>query len=742
MENFFGLARIFGSGFFGGFVVPDFGVSRLLQPARTAVLLTLFATSYLTVLTTTSNAANLPDGRAYELVSPPDKGGSDVIQQTAKTHVSPDGNGVTFSAVGAFGDLQGTSFDTEYVSHRTGVPGTSGWSTSGINPPGASDTFPAAASSNTPSFVNAFTPDLSFAVYQSWHPLTDAPNVAEFENLYRIDGLGGGSETATLMSDSVAPPLANWSANVKLLIQPALVGASSDLRHVVFESPLALTTDAAPYQGFFCVFLGFGCATQLYENANGTVRLVGRIPNGTDTCDDSNNAPACVSAESSQAGISATARRYSQQMVSQDGRRVFFQVPAGGESGAIYMREDGVRTVQLAPNGQLWAASADGSRVFFITSDSLITDDTDAGPDLYMYDANTPARPLTLISASTFANGNAGGVFGVSADGHYVYFVCDGQLLAGEPPADLGGLYVWHDGSLAYIGTLHDAGEVKSNGPRTEFTVEGTTSTSRVSPDGQHLLFMTRNDAGFRGRGGFAGYDHAGYRELYLYSAVTGRLVCASCNPSGIAATADALTDQRKGAAVSAKTSKLSHALSDDGNQVFFSTAEALVSDDTNGRPDAYEYDAVRGTVHLISSGTDSSPSYFVDASNDGSNAFFVTRQRLVGWDVDNSYDLYDARIHGGFPEPSPAPPACVGEGCLPQGSRPPVAGLPSSATYSGAGNITPTSPGKAKPKRKCPLMTVARRVKGKTRCLRRAHKHTTHINRASRGASNQTSGR
>jgi hypothetical protein len=133
----------------------------------------------------------------------------------------------------------------------------------------------------------------------------------------------------------------------------------------------------------------------------------------------------------------------------------------------------------------------------------------------------------------------------------------------------------------------------------------------------------------------------------------------------------------------------LSHALSDDGRYVFFSTAEALVPEDTNGRFDAYEYDTTDGSVHLISSGTDTSDSYFLDASASGHDVYFVTRQQLAGWDTDNAYDLYDARVGGGFPDP-PVLVECRGEACHgPAGAAPPSE-PPFSATLSGAGNLTP----------------------------------------------------
>jgi hypothetical protein len=675
---------------------------------RIAVLGALGATLLSAVaLTGSVAAAQLPDARAYEMVSPPGKNGAEVLQQTTKTHVATDGDGVTFSALSGFGTVQGTSLDAEYLSRRTGMSGTNGWTTQGINPLGASDTLLAIVLGNNNTYVNAFTPDLSAAIYRSWRPLVDAPNVADVSNLYRISGLGGRGATAQLMTDSVTPvpPLPPL---FKLLMRPPFVGASTDLSHVVFESRIQLTNDDPPQAVF---------TTRLYENADGVVRLAGRIPVAPDTTCDDVNGPDCVAADTSQAGISATLKQYSARMVSDDGRRILFQVPAGADSGTIYMREDGVRTVQIAQNGQLWSASVDGSRIFFTTSDSLLPEDTDSNPDLYMYEPDAPASAqLTLVSASSVNAGTVETVVGASDDGRYVYFACDGQLVSGEPSADLSGLYVWHDRELAYIGKLVDLGEAMNNSPRTGYDFVSGMSGARVSPDGRNLLFMTHDDAGLRGRGGFPGYDHAGHHEVYLYSFDTRRLACASCNPGARAATVDALINVRDGAGNSEVTSKLSHALSDDGHWVFFTTAEALLPEDTNGTLDAYEYDAHSGALHLISSGTDPAPSYFIDASNDGANVFFVTRQRLLGWDVDDSYDLYDARVHGGFPEPAPPAAQCTGEACLGQGTPAPAADSIATSGVRGAGNVA----GRLRKPRRCGHGKVLRHVRGKTRCVRR----------------------
>jgi hypothetical protein len=658
-----------------------------------------------------AGASELPDGRAYELVSPPAKNGVDVIPQTTKTHVASDGNGVTFSTIGGFGLSQGTTVDAEYLSKRTSTPGTNGWSTRGINPLGAAETFPMlVAAVVVPTYVDGFTRDLSAGIYVSWRSLTDAPNVAGFVNLYRISGLGSSTASAELLSDSVAPlpPYSGISPLFKhFFLKPDYVGASSDLRHVAFESALDLTSDAPP-QPSFCVDFAFGCPTLLYENADGVVRLVGRVPEAPDTQCDDVAGPPCVAASSAQAGISPSVafRFFPQRMISANGRAIAFQVPAGADSGAIYVREDGVRTVQLAQDGQIWDMSADGSRVFFSTGENLVGDDADGARDLYMYDANASGAHLTLVSAG--AGGDLHAVFGASADGHYVYFDSDG-------------LYLWHDGSLTLIGQIGDVNDVAVNSPRTP-SFPDTATASRVSPDGRHLLFMTRNDAGFVGHGGFLGYDHADHRELYLYSAGADRLVCTSCNPTGAPATTDAATTVKEGAAIGAGTTKLSHALTDDGRRVFFTTAEALVPRDTNGVADAYEYDASTGTVHLISSGADPAGSFFIDASANGDDVFFATRERLVGWDVDDNYDLYDARIGGGFPEPvTPAP--CSGDACLGQGTPAPAAGLVASPGFRGAGNAVR----RLRRHRRCGRRAVLRRVRGKARCVKRRSHRRAH---------------
>jgi hypothetical protein len=143
----------------------------------------------------------------------------------------------------------------------------------------------------------------------------------------------------------------------------------------------------------------------------------------------------------------------------------------------------------------------------------------------------------------------------------------------------------------------------------------------------------------------------------------------------------------------------LSHALSDDGRYVFFSTAEGLVPQDVNGVMDVYEYDASSGSLHLLSTGTDPNPSWFADATPNGSDVLIGTSQRLVGQDTDESIDLYDARVDGGLAAqnpPSPPPPCTDEAGC--RTAPGPEPSLPALASSAFAGPGDPLLPGSGTP--------------------------------------------
>ena len=104
--------------------------------------------------------------------------------------------------------------------------------------------------------------------------------------------------------------------------------------------------------------------------------------------------------------------------------------------------------------------------------------------------------------------------------------------------------------------------------------------------------------------------------------------------------------------------------------------------------------DSSGGCLYLISTGQSAQPSYFGDASTDGTDVFFFTRQSLVGQDQDENYDVYDARVNGGIAAQNPAAVGAVHRRNVSHPPEaPPVFGVPSSTTITGDGNLPRVEP-------------------------------------------------
>jgi hypothetical protein len=107
------------------------------------------------------------------------------------------------------------------------------------------------------------------------------------------------------------------------------------------------------------------------------------------------------------------------------------------------------------------------------------------------------------------------------------------------------------------------------------------------------------------------------------------------------------------------------------------------------------------------------------DAS--GANVFFTTADPLVAQDTDRGLDYYDARICTASEPCAAAPPQpvspCQGEGCHGTPSGAPVFGAPASAVFSGTGNVV-----EAKPAVKAKTKAKPKKAKLKRKARRRAH--------------------
>jgi len=691
---------------------------------------------------TRADASSGPSRRAYELVSPPDKNGGDVMPFTPRTRAAPDGNAVEFDSLVPFGDALGTGVTVEQMAVR----GPNGWATHAITPNVDSGSLKLVVGTADTFYDNAFSPDFNRGVLMAARPVTDDPNVSEVVNLYRRTDLrnpGPGSYdlvTKCPLCASTTTPLAPLPGIPGMIPRflPSLAATSPDMNHVVFESAEVLTGDTPaqdPKCGTANLFLPppspLFCVRHAYEWDNGELRLAGVLPDGR---------PADISF----AGTGASYVNYTPHVVSDgsDGHsRIFFVQPtdsagrtfsdidssdvfgqlgfilaqSGLANGNVFARVDHRETVLLNRSERTVAdtfapawyldASTNGERVFFSTTQALTDDATPGVRNIYMYDLTKPDSAPDNLTLLNPPGTDSDGIWGLSDAADYVYFAAAGVLRQ------------WHDG------VLHDIGPSGSVIPEDLTDILGYGAflrQARATPDGRNLLFSTNDSSAFGGYNHGTCADNFPCHELYVYSAAANDVVCASCNPTGAPATSSAVVsggDLNGGARV---TTYVNRGITDDGSKVFFSTADSLVSQDTNGREDAYEYDVPTQTVSLVSTGKDPADSWYLDSSADGRDVFFATRQRLVGWDRDNEYDLYDARIGGGFPQPPPAPAVCSGGACQGAPTPSPQVATPASQTFHGAGNGTSKLRARRTAHKTCKRGRTRRKVHGKVRCVKK----------------------
>ena len=396
----------------------------------------------------------------------------------------------------------------------------------------------------------------------------------------------------------------------------------------------------------------------------------------------------------------------------------------------IDVPEAGAPSGAKAGEGQFQWANAETTKIFFTDEEPLVSGSTAEGgkPDLYEYDLEKPEdERLTDLTVNAAEPADVLGVAGASEDGSYVYFVAKGVLSGGQENshnakalAGEANLYLRHGRTTTFIATLNAAG-----GDQCDWTAYCL--TARVSSNGAFIAFDSIDS--------LTGYDNHPVRpeacrystevpgapcmQTFRYAAAGGahgELTCASCNPSGTPPASEFAWSviQQTANTIGGGgdlTMQATHAVSDAG-QVFFDTMEELVPTDENKTWDVYQYDGGEGSgaqLHLISSGASGLPSYFIDATPDGSNVFFVTAQSLLRADTRDDYDLYDARVGGGFAAQNEAiaRPPCEGvEGCRSPLTEPPAEFSVASATLSGPGNLVskPEQPAvkePAKPKTK-----------------------------------------
>jgi hypothetical protein len=175
--------------------------------------------------------------------------------------------------------------------------------------------------------------------------------------------------------------------------------------------------------------------------------------------------------------------------------------------------------------------------------------------------------------------------------------------------------------------------------------------------------------------------------QAYRYEVASGELDCLSCPPGGAAPSGEGVMSRTHSAGSGSSDGNLvgARAMSADGKWVFFDTADALVPADTNGRVDAYRWSEADG-ARLLSTGHSGAGSFMLDISADGSSAFFTTKEGISPQDSDGSYDVYVARVGGGFTSAELA--SCDGDECQGPAAATPRLLEPGSKSLRGRGNV------------------------------------------------------
>jgi hypothetical protein len=742
----------------------------------------------------------LPDGRRYEMVTPPFKNGSvpgaAQVLSLAST-VAEDGSRLMRTNIQCFGEapscpaLRGGLLGTFDRFERTPA----GWVATALAP--SATQF----EENTAWGANS---DTNMALFS----MATTPLGAE--DLYVREPTGAFTDVGQLTEPGKA-------ANPPGRTTP-------NFSHVLFSLALGATWSFDATKRVKGIEGGVFSLYEAAGTAKAPPHLVG-VTGGAGSTD-------LISSCATYPGAQSANEPSDGYAVSKDGSTVFFTAAglASGEclgSGAnaktpvlantLYARINGSETIEISGHASagcgttcqasipadaaFQGASTDGSKVFFTSSQQLTDQATEGtgsatgsgcagGAECNVYEAELGKNELTgaaevtntvAISAGDSSGGGprVQGVMATSPDGSHVYFVAQGELTNEERPGckaefeaagqqeenrckptnGANNLYTYEQdahyphGRLSFVATLSsDSG----NGPLGLTADQGQWQESggghaNVTPEGRYLVFfsdarLTADDTAARQA-----------QQVFRYDASTGALARISIgergfNDNGNAASADAHIAYPKYSGGEAGALRSNPTMSNDGAYVFFMSPVGLTPQALNEAPigggelqhalaeNIYEYH--EGHVYLISDGHDTaaerttctkeedqklvSTVCLVGSDATGRNVFFTTADPLVPADTDTQLDVYDARICGAQPciQAAAAPsPECSEEACHGTPAAIPLApGVP-SASFNGAGNISPKV--SSSPKPKAVAQTRAEKLaKALTACRRKHNKH------------------
>jgi hypothetical protein len=604
-------------------------------------------------------SAALPDCRAYELVTPPDSNGRRI--RPLKTEVPPDEMILPSDLASPSGD------SVVYLTYHSPLPEFRGAT-------GVADVYLARREPGGWETARRLSPSGSQVI-------AAVPGGVSPDHLYSISIVGGGINPLAVEEKS-ASYLGNPDGSFELVgvgslgsepyAEARYVGVGGE--HIVFSTgnngengePANLLCFANPK----CKVVKLepdapptGTGAVYDRSADGPTQVVSVLPGDV------------TPAAGEDAFYKGT---------SSDGTAVAFEI-----EGVLYARLKNTETVEVTGGAWTYAGMSENGRyAFYVTAGNI-----------HRFDTETEADDQVNATGD-------GQIVNVSGDGSHVYFISKSQI-GGEGEAGEPNLYVWSGSTPEYITTVvpsdleRTSGELTSLPALTNWTklvVNKKTGfeqgpgndSSRTTPDGSVLVFESKAK--------LTSYDNAGHTEVYRYDDGDKSITCVSCNPLAEPATGDARLQELR--FVSGPT--IIHNVSDDGSRIVFESDEALVPGDSDGINDVYEWQEEAGgseSLGLISSGQSNDflegfgepllSNLLLSVTPDGEDIAFLSQDALAaGAPEGGAWQIYDARVAGGFPAP-PAPVSCVEEACR----TATVVGQPTffqtdSEGKSGSGNV------------------------------------------------------
>jgi hypothetical protein len=699
-----------------------------------------------------TSGGGLPDGRAYEMVSPPHKNGAllGIATFAFSPEVAENGDRVTTVTAQCFGDAESCAAHRGVVGSPyafTRAPG--GWQATALLPSaaqfGVSSPQVGSAETGAALFLSPTAPggEDDFYVRREDRSVAHLGPLTPPENgPLGAASVGGSAETNDFSHIAWGSPVSwpsfdNTRAGGETVyeyagvdnVQPFLVGVSGGAgsNDLISKCGTLLGTKhnkAGPMSAdgstvYFTALGGVGCS------GSGT------------------NEGTPVPADELYARVNGERP---------DAHTVAISVPSPGECGSA---------CQASPpsNAQYWYASADGAKAFF-TSSQQLTDEASSGQEnLYLYDfANAAGHNLIDVSAGAAVTGgpHVTGVVGISPDGSHAYFLAQGVLTASP---NMRGQTARQGASNLYVferDAVHPQGQIAFIASARLSTELSAKSPSNVTPDGRFLVFtsserLTADDTSMSGAQQVFRYDSQ-TRQLVRLSVGNGGFNDNGNRPRATPCNAQEQCSEDAHTVPPESRSRRDPTMSDDGAYVFFQSPVALTPqalDDVligtrDGTPEYAQnvYEWHEGHVSLISDGHDTSRDTgqaeycggplalssvcLLGASSDGSNVFFSTADRLLSADIDEQLDYYDARICTAADpciEPAPsAPQPCLGEACHGTPPAPPGLLTPGSSTFDGAGNIAPPVNSGSKPT--AAQLRAKALAKALRACRRKHNKH------------------